>query len=362
MRLPRRSLGLDRFSGIYLWALFVLVFGLWEPGTFLTKATLDSISSEQAVGAMLGIVVVLPLAAGVYDLSIGATANLSAIAATWLQDSHHWAVWPATAAAVGCGVVIGATNGFLVVKLKVNAFIATLGMATVVAAVQEIISVSQPLPPTSQAWAHLSGLEIGGIQIVVVYMLVLAAILWWVLEHTPAGRYLRAIGANAESARLAGVNVGGWQWLAFVVAAAVAGIAGVLYASQNGPSTTFGTALLLPAYAAAFLGSTQLRPGRFNIWGTVLAVYVLATGVDGLELATGVAWLNDMFNGVALIVAVAFAVWRQGKTGRVESAPSADSNSDSDVRDRLRQRSVRTMLTLSRRYMYSGQQRKPTTE
>ena len=89
------------------------------------------------------------------------------------------------------------------------------------------------------------------------------------------------------------------------------GIAGVLYASQNGPSLTFGAALLLPAYAAAFLGSTQLKPGRFNVWGTIIAVYVLAVGVKGLSLVTSVQWSNQMFNGVALLAAVAFAGWDQ---------------------------------------------------
>lgn len=95
------------------------------------------------------------------------------------------------------------------------------------------------------------------------------------------------------------------------------GIAGIFYASLNGPSLTFEPAMLLPAFAAAFLGSTQLTPGRFNVWGTLIAVYVLAIGVKGLQLVTGVQWANNMFNGVALIVAVAFAVWRQQQKSRV---------------------------------------------
>ena len=80
--------------------------------------------------------------------------------------------------------------------------------------------------------------------------------------------------------------------------------------SLNGPSLNFGGTLLLPAFAAAFLGSTQLIPGRFNVWGTLLAIYVLATGVQGLQLVSGASWLNDMFNGVALIIAVALSIQR----------------------------------------------------
>ena len=109
--------------------------------------------------------------------------------------------------------------------------------------------------------------------------------------------------------------MGRWTWLSLIASSTICGAAGVLYASLSGPSLEFGAGLLLPAYAAAFLGSTQLQPGRFNVWGTVIAVYVLATGVKGLQLVTSVQWLSDMFNGVALIAAVAFAVWRQRRAG-----------------------------------------------
>lgn len=306
------NLGLDRFSGFYLWALFILIFGIWKPHLFLTQATLHSVASSQAIAAMLAIAILVPLAAGAFDLSIGATINLSTIVVTWLQSTHHWNMWPAMIVAVVATFVIGVVNGFIVVKLGISSFIATLGMATVIAAVQTIVSgQSQPLPPTAAAWNNLTQRSVGGFQIVVLYLLIIALFFWWVLEHTPAGRYIYATGGNQEAARLAGVQVDRWTWLSLIVSATVAGIAGVLYGSLSGPSLTFGSTLLLPAFAAAFLGSTQIKAGRFNIWGTMLAVYVLATGVKGLQLVTGVQWLNDMFNGVALIAAVGFAVWRQ---------------------------------------------------
>ncbi len=306
------NLGLERFSGFYLWALFILIFGIWKPHLFLTQATLHSVASSQAIAAMLAIAILVPLAAGAFDLSIGATINLSTILVTWLQSTHHWNMWVAMLVAVIATFLIGVVNGFIVVKLGISSFIATLGMATVIAAVQTIVSgQSQPLPPTSAAWNNLTQRSVGGFQIVVLYLLVIAVFFWWVLEHTPAGRYIYATGGNQEAARLAGVQVNRWTWLSLIVSATVAGIAGVLYGSLSGPSLTFGATLLLPAFAAAFLGSTQIKAGRFNIWGTMLAVYVLATGVKGLQLVTGVQWLNDMFNGVALIAAVGFAVWRQ---------------------------------------------------
>jgi ribose transport system permease protein len=314
-RSGRPSLGLDRLSGLYLFALFVVVFGVWEPRLFLTMATLHSVASQQVIVAMLAVGILVPLATGTYDLSVGATANLSAIVAVWLQDTYHLNVPVAIALAVLAAVLVGVVNGFVVVWLRVSSFIATLGTASIIAAVQTMVAGgSQPLPPTSSGWLSLTQANVGGFQVVVVYLLVLALLFWWFLDHTPPGRFLFAVGGNYEAARLAGVKVDKLVWSSLITSAGVCGVAGVMFASQNGPSLTFGTSLLLPAYAAAFLGTTQLKPGRFNVWGTLIGVYVLATGVQGLQFVTGAQWLDDMFNGVALVTAVAFAVWRQRVT------------------------------------------------
>jgi ribose transport system permease protein len=311
------GLGFDRFSGLYLWALFILIFALWVPEQFLSMATVHSVAAQQAVTGMIALAVLIPLAAGVYDLSVGATANLSGILSVVLLNDHHWGVGPAVVAGVLAGLAVGVINAFIVVKLRVNSFIATLGMTSILAATLVIVSSnSQPVPPTSTAWSNLTLTEVLGFQIVVLYLIVIAFVLWWFLAHTPGGRYLHAIGGNTEAARLSGVRVERWTTVSLLISGTTAGLAGVLFTSLNGPSLDFGGSLLLPAFAAAFLGSTQLVPGRFNVWGTLLAIYVLATGVQGLQLTSGALWLSDMFNGVALIVAVALSVQRTPSTWR----------------------------------------------
>ena len=312
-RAQRRKIntGFDRFSGLYLWALFIIVFGLWVPSQFLTTSTLHSVAAQQAVTGMIGLAVLIPLAAGLYDLSVGATANVSGILTIVLMNNSHWAVAPAIIAGIAMAVAIGLTNSFIVVKLGVNSFIATLGMGSILAAFEVIISSnSQPIPPSSTAWNNLTQTTVLGFQIVVLYLVILAFILWWLTAHTPTGRYLYAIGGNSEAARLSGVRIPRYTTLALVLSATISGFAGIMFSSLNGPSLDFGGTLLLPAFAAVFLGSTQLIPGRFNVWGTLLAIYVLATGVQGLQLVSGASWLNDMFNGVALIVAVALSIKR----------------------------------------------------
>ena len=306
----RISIGLDRFAGVYLLGLFILSFGIWKPDQFLTAGTLHSVASAQAITGMLAIAIVIPLAAGAYDLSVGATINLSSILAIWLQTAQGVSMGVAIAIALAAATLIGLVNAVVVVRLGVNSFIATLGMASIVAAVQTIIvGPSQPVSPLDPTWSDITTTTIFGFQAVVFYLLILGALIWWLLARTPAGRYIYATGSNPDAARLSGVAVGRWTFISLVLSSLIAGVAGIFYGSLYGPSLTYGPSLLLPAFAAAFLGSTLVVGGRFNVWGTLLAIYALATGVKGLQLVTGAQWLAQMFNGVALITAVALTVW-----------------------------------------------------
>ena len=310
MKRPQ-SLGFEKYSGFYLGALFILVFSVWQPELFPTTSTLYSVTADRSISAIMALALLVPLICGVYDLSVGATVNLSTITAVLLINQGY-SLPVAIAVSVLLGTITGALNGYIVVKLKVNSFITTLGMASVITAVQVIFTDNQqPLPPINATWTGLTQTTVLGFQVVVFYLVAVALVLWWVLSHTPAGRYLYAVGSSPDAARLSGVRVDRWTWLSLVGSGTIAGFAGVLYASLSGPSLSYGSSLLLPAFAAVFLGSTQITPGRFNVWGTVLAIYVLAIGVKGLQLVTDVQWLDGMFSGVALITAVAVAVGRQ---------------------------------------------------
>lgn len=309
-----RNWGFERFSGLYLWAALILAFSLWQE-QFATQATAHSVAAERSITAILALAIIIPLTCDTFDLSVGAVANFATINAVLLINSG-WA-WPGAAiAAILISSAIGAINGFLVVKMQVNSFITTLGTWSVITAVQVIATGNvQPIQPLSQSWTDLTHRTLFGFQVVVAFLIAIAIFVWWVLAHTPVGRYLYAIGSNKEAARLSGVPVDRYTWMSLIASATLAGIAGVLFGSLTGPSLTYGAGLLLPAFAAAFLGSTQVVPGRFNVWGTILAVFVLATGVKGLQLAYPQAqWLDPMFSGAALILAVAIAEGRQRAT------------------------------------------------
>ncbi|MEU3513360.1 ABC transporter permease, partial [Streptomyces longwoodensis] len=143
-------------------------------------------------------------------------------------------------------------------------------------------------------------------------MLAVALLLWYVLERTPLGRRIYATGGNPEAAALAGVRTSRIILFALVCCGVLSALAGLLLTSQlSAGDPTVGPAYLLPVIAAVFLGSTQFRGGRFNIWGTVVAAYVLAVGVKGLQLAGLPIWIPDLFNGAALLTAVGLAAWRR---------------------------------------------------
>jgi ribose transport system permease protein len=289
--------------------LLIVVFSIALPDKFPTTANFQTILGSQAVPTLLALAVVIPLVAGEFDLSVGGTLGVTSVFSAWAA-SKGMDVALVFVAAIGIGCVVGALNGFLVTKIGVSAFIATLGMGTVLAGGNLLMSGGNVLfNGIPESLTKIAGTEVLGLPIVVFYALAVAILLWYMLELTPMGRYLRATGSGREAARLTGVRTDRWLFLSFVIAGAIAAFAGFMQTSRVGSAPPdVGPSFLLPAYAAAFLGATTIHAGRFNVWGTVVGVLVLAVGITGLNLAGAAFWVPPVFNGTALIVAVSVAV------------------------------------------------------
>jgi ribose transport system permease protein len=207
------------------------------------------------------------------------------------------------------GALVGTVNAVLVVLVKVNAFIATLASATILSGLNLLVTGSSLLVLESEAFGALTVTKVMDLQVVLAYAIVLAAVLYYVLEKTPFGRYLRATGMGRDAARLSGVRVDRYLAASFIAAGMLAALAGALVASRGGTAApSLGPEFLLPAYAAAFLGATTIKPGYFNVWGTVIGVVLLAVGSNGLTLMGAQTWVTNIFNGVALMVAVSASV------------------------------------------------------
>jgi ribose transport system permease protein len=196
-------------------------------------------------------------------------------------------------------------------------------MSSVLAAVSYWLTGGQDVTTGIEArFSSFGNYQIATIALPVYYFAILAIAMWYFLNYRPSGRYLYAVGSNMTAARLAGLKVLRLQWAGLIASATIASFAGVVFAAQLGDSPfDAGTPYLLPAFSAAFLGATQVRPGRFNVWGTVIAIYLLAIGVKGLELKwPSDSWISDLFEGLVLIVAVTLAVQSSNRRATARTA------------------------------------------
>ena len=299
-----------RISAVYLLALFIILFGLLQPDTFLTDVTFTLIFRSGVVTCILALAFLVPLTAGAYDLSIGAVMALSLGLVIYLSINTDLPTPVTALIAIGAAGLSGAVSGFIVVKLHVNSFIATLGVSQVLAgAVLLLSNNTQLIGDLPDYWSNVGTTNLLGIPKVVYLLLLLALVMWYVLEFTPIGRYLLATGGNPEAARLAGVPTDRVLWGVFIASGVISGIAGVVFSMQSGLfSSSIGPGYLFPAVAAVFLGASQLSQ-RPNVWGTLIAYFALAFGIQGLALSTASAsvWSQPVFQGVSLIIAVAVA-------------------------------------------------------
>jgi ribose transport system permease protein len=306
IRLPSVS----RFSAVYLWAAFLILFGATQFHLFLTVSTFQVVFSQGAVTAVLALAFLVPLSTDTYDLSIGEMMSLTIVAINWLTLHTSWPIGVIAVVTVAGCALVGAVSGFVVVKLRVNSLIATLGMSEVLSACQLYISQNhQVAGQFSSLFVTIGNGTALGVPYMDLYLIVIAVALWFVLEQTPVGRRMFAVGGNREAARLAGIPADRIIWGSLIASAAVASLAGVMYTAQVGAYTAdIGQGYLFPALAAVFFGASQLSQ-RPNVWGTLIAFFALAFGVQGLTLqfGAGTFWASPLFQGVALIGAVGIA-------------------------------------------------------
>jgi ribose transport system permease protein len=304
----------QRYALVGALILTIVVFSLLEPTRFFTLENFQTTLSIQAIPLLLALGILPALAAGEYDLSVGSVMGLSLVLVGYLNVQHGWPIGLTVAVAVSAGIVVGLVNAGLIIGLGIESIVATLGMSTLLVGATLGIS-SLPVSGVSSQLVSVATTQILGIQLVFFYGVAVTIILWYVFQHTPLGRYLYFVGAGRAVARLSGIRVNAIRTGALILGSTISALAGVLQAGLlGGADPTIGPTFLLPAFAAAFLGATAVVPGRFNAWGTFFAVYFLATGIVGLQIVGLSGWIEQLFYGAALIVAVVVSrlvgMWR----------------------------------------------------
>jgi ribose transport system permease protein len=312
----------ERYALAVLLVAVVAFFSLWPKtgSIYVNPDNVRNIVGSQTVLAIIALGSIVPLVCGQFDLSVGSVAGLASVLAASAYSNHHAPLIVGILVGVLVGAVIGIVNGVVVTTFGVNALITTLGTSSVVIGIESWYtggtSIVQGIPTTLTDFG--SGTWVGIPRLF--YLLVLVALLiWYLLEHTPFGRYLHAVGINAEAAQLVGIRIPSLVRRSFIVSGSFAGVAGVVLLAQSGAGNPgIGANFTLTALAAAFLGATSVRPGRFNVIGTLLAIYFLNAAITGLTFAGVQSFINDLFTGAALVFAVALSALlrRRGVSGR----------------------------------------------
>jgi ribose transport system permease protein len=298
---------LRRYGLFVVWAATILLFSALRPSEFFTASNLQTILASQAVLLILALSLVLPSSVGEFDLSIAGVLAVSLVIVGWLNVLHHWAIGPTIAVAVLVGVLTGGVNALLVVTIGLDSIVVTLGMGTVMGGLALGININTT-GGISNSLVTSSRYEVFTLPLSFYYGVLFCVLLWYVMRFTPLGRYMLFVGAGREVARLSGIRVSAIRAGALIACSTIAALDGVILGGWLGASDpNVGATYLLPAYAAVFLGATTVTPGRFNPWGTFAAVYFLVTGITGLQILGYVGWVEQVFYGASLVIAVTFS-------------------------------------------------------
>ncbi|WAP66942.1 ABC transporter permease [Jiella pelagia] len=305
----------ERVALILVWLAIIAIFGAIMPRSFLNWGNFSILFASYAPAALLALAIIVPLTAGDYDLSVGATLTVSSCVIGVL---NVWAGMPILLVilmALAAGLVVGLVNAFFIVYVRIPSLVVTLGTTSLMTGIVQWMTNSSTIGGIDNALIMaVVGGRLFGVPYAFYYTLGVAIVMSYVFDFTPLGRRLLFVGRGREVARLNGIAVDRVRVGALAVSGVLSAAAGVLYAGVLGSADPYsGLNFLLPAFAAAFLGATTILPGRFNPWGALVAVYFLATGITGLTMLGIPLWVTNVFNGGALILAVTISQLTRGR-------------------------------------------------
>jgi len=305
------ALVIRNYSLPILLVISVLIYSLWATtsATFNTAASWQNILSSQSVTGVLTLGILLTLVSGNFDLSIGNICGLSSVMTAAAYSHWHMPLVAGILIGVAIGAAVGAMNGFLSTTLHVDPFIITLGTASIIIGFIDWYTHGQAIiNGIPSSLVNFGREKMLGIPDIFWVLMAVALLIYYLLEHTPYGRSLHAIGSNRAAAALVGIRVERTITSAFALTGAFAGVAGVLLLANTGSGNpTIGPTFTLAALASAFLGAVSFKVGRLNVAGTLVAIFFLGINITGLTYAGVANWINEVFTGLTLILAVALA-------------------------------------------------------
>ncbi|MFF3578865.1 ABC transporter permease [Streptomyces mirabilis] len=309
-----------KYGFIFVTVTLFAYFAISEP-SFRDSATLLDTLRYVSVAAILGLGVTLTMAVGGMDMSVGAVAGLGVTVAAKTMVTYNQVGTVAILAVVAAGALAGLLNALLIVVLKIPDMLATLGTMFVIQGTKLILVDGQSITPGmtqsdgttapgrfTEGFLRIDRGTFLGIPVSVLIFGALTVVAWVFLARTRWGRVLYAIGANPEASRLAGIRVGAYRALAYVLSGVLASIGGLILASRIGQGdVSAGTSQLLEAVAVALVGTSVLGRGRPNVWGTALGAVLIGIITTGLTIEGLPYYTQDVVEGAVLILALVFS-------------------------------------------------------
>jgi ribose transport system permease protein len=298
----------SRYGTIVSLVLCVLIFSALRPDVFATTQNFLNILNQVSILGIIALGLTVALVQGLFDLSLASMATLGGFMVTkWLAEGTISSPVLAVVLMLVVALVIGCLNGIVVAYGGVSAFIATLAVGSILTGVVLGISKSSTiLSGIPDGFLVMGQGKVGPVPAPVVFLVIVAALLYVFLEQTQVGRHMYAIGGNAETARLSGIAVKRYALIALGISAMCAALGGMIVAANLGVGRPqgVGDTYLLDSFAAAFIGASTLRPGRFHIIGTVIGVLLIGVINNGLSIMGVETFWQYAVRGMILLLAV----------------------------------------------------------
>ncbi|HEX9118869.1 MAG TPA: ABC transporter permease [Anaerolineae bacterium] len=293
-------------------ALMMAVFTILTP-LFMSVPNMLNIARAAAISGITCAGMTLAIIAGMIDMSIGATTNLSVVVTGLAALKLGLNPWAAMACGLAVGVAVGAVNGLLITKVRINPLIATLGTMGIGTGIAFLLTNGISAGITDKAFSILGRTLVLGVPTPVIVLAVVYVLTFFVLRYTQFGRAVYAVGGNPVAARLAGINVDRWRFLIMIWCSFWAAFSGIVLLSKLGtmiPNAATGTELNI--IAAVILGGTSLAGGAGSIQGTLVGILILSTLQNGLVMLNVNAYWQQIASGCALLLAVGIDQLRTG--------------------------------------------------
>ncbi|MFM2277952.1 MAG: hypothetical protein RLZZ444_183 [Pseudomonadota bacterium] len=300
----RALLDIERFGLVYVWLVLLVAFSFDVP-FFFRLSTFQIVLGSQATQIVVTLAVVIGLLGGEFDFSVSSVVAVSGLSTVVLNADYGLPIAAVILIVLLAAFLFGALNAFISIRIGVPSIVATLGSGTLLMGLATGWAGSAPKGGVDMGFVGWTSLPIFGLPLAIYFTFGIGLVMYYVLDHTPVGRRFVFAGQNPEVARLSGIRVERLRAGALIWSSLLSAVAGILLVGITGASVpAVAGGYLLPAFAGAFLGSTVIRPGRFNVPGVFIASYFLVSGVTGLQLLGYTGWINDVFYGASLVLAV----------------------------------------------------------